>query len=65
MIKVFFLLGTSIPFVLLSWVYVLYFVGIVLYNVYENLSAPDKIKEYRWKLRHMNMSFNQIFIEMH
>ncbi|NDI86932.1 hypothetical protein [Undibacterium crateris] len=49
---------------LLSWLYVLCYVGAFVYERMKDSGAPSEVKEYRWKLRNVNMSFDQIVSEI-
>lgn len=53
-----------LPFILLSWVYVLYFALSYLYVFMKDMGAPQTIKEFRWKLRNVDMSFDQMIREL-
>ena len=60
----FLLIGAvSLPFVLLSWVQVLLFVGTVLYEKSKDSGAPAAVREFRWKMRNIEMSFDDIIKE--
>lgn len=61
--KYFFILGISIPFVLASWLYVALVVGEFLYRWSKDSGAPQNIKEYRWKLKNCDLSFDQMIRE--
>lgn len=54
----------SLPFVFLSWVYVIYVLGIYSYVFLKDIGAPQSIKEFRWKLRNTDMTFDQIIKEV-
>lgn len=56
--------GLGLPFILLSWLYVVWCVGCVFYSKVKDSGAPQIIKEYRWKMRNIEMSFDQIIKEM-
>ncbi|MCU4389900.1 hypothetical protein KTH73_04055 [Acinetobacter courvalinii] len=53
----------SLPFILLSWVYVLFVCGSFAYVFYKDIGAPQAIKEFRWKIRNLDMSFDQMIKE--
>ncbi len=48
---------------LLSWLYVLLVVGSIVYAKSKDVGAPQTIKEYRWKLRNMDLSLDQLIRE--
>lgn len=56
--------GLGLPFILLSWLYVVWCAGCVFYSKVKDSGAPQTIKEYRWKMRNIEMSFDQIIKEM-
>lgn len=49
-----------IPFLFLSWLYV----GMVglqyLYNLKKDMGAPQSIKEFRWRLRNIDLTFDEL-----
>lgn len=49
--------------VLLSWLYVAWFLGAMVYMKSKDAGAPQAIKEYRWKLRNMDLSLDQLVRE--
>lgn len=49
--------------VLLSWLYVAWFLGSMIYMKSKDSGAPQAIKEYRWKLRNMDLSLDQLIRE--
>jgi hypothetical protein len=53
----------ALPFTLLSWAYVLYLVGQFLYFRARDSGVPQGVKEYRWKLRNSDMTFDQLIRE--
>jgi len=55
--------GLGLPFVFASWLYVAYIVSIALWGIYTNASAPQAIREVRWKMKHMDLSFDQLVRE--
>lgn len=52
--------GLSIPLVLLSWVCVALVIIQVAYNLSKDFGAPQSIREFRWKLKNIDMSFDQV-----
>jgi len=64
LLKFLLIYGTGLPFVLTSWLYVIYVLGVFLYRKNKDSGAPQGIREFRWKLRNTDMSFDQIVKEM-
>lgn len=62
-LKFVFFAAISLPFVLASWLYVAWVVGSYLYQHHKDAGAPQGIKEYRWKLKNRDMTFDQIIRE--
>lgn len=58
------LIMVSLPFVFLSWVYVIFIVLFYAYAFMKDIGAPRSFKEYRWKLRNLDMSFDEIIREI-
>ncbi len=56
--------GIGLPFVLASWLYVFYIVGLFLYRKSKNAGAPQAVREFRWKLRNTEMTFDQLVSEL-
>jgi hypothetical protein len=63
-LKFLLLYGTGLPFVLASWLYVAYVVGLILYRRSKDSGAPQAVREFRWKLRNTEMTFDQIVKEL-
>ena len=57
------LAAISLPFVLLSWLQVLVIVGTILYEKSKDSGAPAAVREFRWKMRNIDMSFDDIVRE--
>lgn len=62
--KFLFIAGIGLPVVLLSWLYVAWFVGTNVYRRAKDAGAPQAVRELRWKMRNTDMSFDQILREM-
>jgi len=62
-LKYLFIVGTSLPFVLLSWLYVAFSVGTILWNWSKNQGAPQAVREFRWMMRNMDMDFDTLIRE--
>lgn len=58
------LYGTGLPFVLASWLYVLYVVILLVYRKTKDSGAPQAVREFRWKLRNTDMTFDQLVKEL-
>lgn len=64
---VFFILWwVALPFlfVFTSWVYVFVVIFVFAYRLKKDFGAPQAYKEFRWKLKNIDMSFEQIIKEM-
>lgn len=55
--------AVSLPLVLGSWLYVLWVGARLTYAHFKDAGAPQNVKEYRWKLRNCDLTFNQIIKE--
>lgn len=62
--KFLFIAGIGLPIVLLSWLYVAWFVGTNVYHRAKDAGAPQAVREFRWKMKNTDMSFDQIVREM-
>lgn len=56
--------GIGLLFVLTSWLYVAYVIGFVLYRRSRDAGAPQAVREFRWKLRNTDMTFDQIVMAL-
>lgn len=63
-LKYLLIVNISLPFILLSWGYVALQVAILLHRYSKNFGAPQAIREFRWKLKNIDMSFDQIVREL-
>lgn len=54
----------GLALVALSWLQVALFIGGMIYRLNKDAGAPEYIREYRWKLRNIDMSFNTMTKEM-
>lgn len=61
-----FMLVISLGFVsiLLSWVSVMYFIGSIIYRLSKDAGAPQAVREIRWKMKNLDLSFDQIANEL-
>lgn len=62
--KFLFIQAVGLAFVLLSWVYVAFFAISFIYMRIKDAGKPQSIKELQWKMRNIEMSFEQITAEM-
>ncbi len=62
--KFIFIAGIGLLSVLLSWLYVALFVGAFIYRRVKDAGAPQAIREFRWKMRNIDMSFDQLIKEI-
>lgn len=56
--------GAGLPFVLASWLYVAVVAGTVIYRRSKDAGAPQAVREFRWKLKNTDMSFDQLIKEL-
>lgn len=59
-----FIVGIGLPFVLLSWLYVALAVGSILYRRAKDSGAPQVVREFRWKMRNADLTFDQLVKEL-
>lgn len=59
-VKFSFLQFLGLLFVLTSWLSVLSTIGQIIYRMSKDSGAPQKIKEFRWKMKNMDMTFDQV-----
>ncbi|MDM1720525.1 hypothetical protein [Acinetobacter towneri] len=52
------------PFIFTSWVYVFASTFLFVYRVKKNFGMPQSYKEFQWKLKNIDMSFDEIIKEM-
>ena len=62
--KFLFIAGFGLPFVLLSWLYVAVFLGTFIFRRSKDAGAPQAVREFRWKMKNVDMSFDDIVREM-
>jgi hypothetical protein len=58
-----FIAAIGLVCVLLSWLYVAWIIGQFMYMRFKDNGAPQSVKEYRWKLKNCDLSFDQIVRE--
>lgn len=56
--------GIGFPFIFLSWLYVLFAVGFYIYKKSKDAGAPQSVKEFRWRLRNTDLTFDQLVKEL-
>lgn len=61
---IFFHVVLSFPFIFLSWLYVLFVIGSYCYVFFKDVGAPQSVKEFRWKIRNIDMTFDQMIKEL-
>jgi len=62
--KFLFIVGIGLPGLLLSWLYVAWFVGAFGYKRTKDAGAPQAVREFRWKMKNVDMSFDQLVREL-
>ena len=55
--------GIGLPFILLSWLNVALAVATIIYRRAKDSGAPQAIREFRWKLRNTELTFDQLVRE--
>ena len=55
--------GIGLPFVLLSWLNVGLAIATILYRRAKDSGAPQAVREFRWKLRNTDLTFDQLVRE--
>lgn len=50
--------------IVFSWGYVLLVGGTLLYTFMKDIGVPQSVKEWRWKLKNLDMSFDEIIKEV-
>lgn len=63
-LKYLFIVGVGLPFVFLSWLYVALAVGNILYRRAKDSGAPQVIREFRWKMKNADLTFDQLVKEL-
>jgi len=52
--------GLALPLIVVSWLYVAIFIGSFIYRKSKDAGAPQDVKEFRWKMRNMNMPMDDV-----
>jgi hypothetical protein len=50
-------------FIFLSWVQVVFFIGMLGYKFFQDIGAPQVVRDFRWKLKNLNMTMDQVIEE--
>lgn len=58
------IVGFNFLCIFLSWINVAFAVGIVVYRRSKDAGAPQGIREFRWKMRNIEMTFDDIVKEL-
>lgn len=56
--------GVNFPFIFSSWLYVFLVVVTAIYNFSKAIGKPQALKEFQWRLKNVDMTFDQIVKEM-
>ena len=51
-------------FILLSWINIFLFVSLNIYRISQDYGAPKEVKDFRWKLKNQNLSFDELILEI-
>lgn len=54
----------SLPLVLLSWLYIVISAGMMIFGRMKDSGRPQAYKELAWKMKNIDMSFDQIIGEI-
>lgn len=63
-IKFIFIAFLGLLSVLLSWLYVVWVIGTYIYRRSKDSGVPEVIKNFRWKMRNVDMTRDQIILEL-
>lgn len=63
-IKYLVIVGFAFPFIFLSWIYVIFTAATVIYSLSKSVGKPQSVKELQWKLKNVDLTFDQIAKEM-
>lgn len=58
------IVGISLPFVLLSWLNVTLAIATIIYRRAKDSGAPQAVREFRWKMKNADLTFDQLVKEM-
>ncbi|QBM33839.1 hypothetical protein [Acinetobacter baumannii] len=59
-LKFIFIVVLPLGLIFLSWVYVIPTIVYYLYQFYQDFSAPQKVKDFRWKLKNLDLHQDQL-----
>lgn len=59
-LRFFFIAAFGLFFVVFSWLYVVVWIGGFAYRKSKDAGAPQVIREFRWKLRNVDMTFDEV-----
>jgi len=59
-----FIVGIGLPFVLLSWLYVVLAAGGIIYKRTKDFGAPQVVREFRWKMKNTDLTFDRLIKEL-
>lgn len=58
------IVGISLPFVLFSWLNVALAIATIIYRRAKDSGAPQAVREFRWKMKNADLTFDQLVKEM-
>lgn len=58
------IVGISLPFILLSWLNVALAITTIIYRRAKDSGAPQAVREFRWKMKNADLTFDQLVKEM-
>lgn len=64
LLKYLLIVGFNLVFTLTSWLYVAGVVAMFVYSKSKDSGAPEAIRAYRWKLKNVDMSFDDMVREV-
>lgn len=62
--KYLFVIGIAFAFIFLSWAYIIVTIVLIIYKFFKDFGAPQTIREFRWKLKNSNLTFEQLIKEL-
>ncbi|MFA6189331.1 MAG: hypothetical protein WC680_08635 [Sulfuricurvum sp.] len=62
--KYLFVIGIAFAFIFLSWAYIIVTIVLIIYKFFKDFGAPQTIREFRWKLKNSNLTFEQLMKEL-
>ena len=64
-VKYSFLRLFNLCFIFLSWFYLFYLLVNITFNRYKRDGEPEVLKTFRWKMRNLDLTYDQILIELY